>query len=117
MALEVITVCNAGDGVRSLGQEDPPGKKQEPNLVASCLRPPWTEGSLMAKNMGSERVRHDFKTATTITPVRVMKVIFSLSEAFEILGTFSQVLMAAGGDVTLLQHPAHRMYSQTGCLC
>ena len=37
------SACNAGDPVRSLGQEDPLGKEMAPHSSTLAWKIPWTE--------------------------------------------------------------------------
>ena len=50
---------NAGDMVRSLGQEDPLEKDMVPHSSILAWRIPWTEDPGGLQSMGSQRVGHD----------------------------------------------------------
>ena len=48
---------NAGDWVRSLGQEESPGEATHSSMLAWEI--PWTEGPGRLQSMGSQRAGHD----------------------------------------------------------
>ena len=50
---------NAGDRVRSLGQEDPLEKEMAPHSSTLAWKIPWTEDPGRLQFMGSQRVGHD----------------------------------------------------------
>ena len=50
---------NAGDWVRSLGQEDPLEKETATHYSIHAWKIPWTEEPGGLQSMGSERVGHD----------------------------------------------------------
>ena len=53
------STCNAGDWVRSLGQEDTLKKGMAAHSSILAWRIPWTEEPSGLQSMGSQRVRHD----------------------------------------------------------
>ena len=53
------SVCNSGDWVPSLGQEDPPEMEMAPHRSILVWRIPWTEESPWPQSMGLQRVRPD----------------------------------------------------------
>ena len=50
---------NAGDRVRSLGQEDPLEKEMASHSSTLAWKIPWTEDPGRLQFMGSQRVGHD----------------------------------------------------------
>ena len=50
---------NAGDRVRSLGQEDPLEKETATHSSIHAWKIPWTEEPGGLQSMGSQRVGHD----------------------------------------------------------
>ena len=52
------STCNAGDRVRSLGQEDPLEKGMATHSTILAWRIPWTEEPGRLQPMGSKRVRY-----------------------------------------------------------
>ena len=50
---------NAGDLIRSMGQEYPPKEGNGNPLQYSCLENPWTEEPGRLQSMGLQRVGHD----------------------------------------------------------
>ena len=53
------SVYNAGDGVRSLGREDPLEKEMAIHSSSIAWKIPWTEEVGRLQSMGSQRVGHD----------------------------------------------------------
>ena len=53
------SACNAGDPVRSLGQEDPLGTEMAPHSSTLAWKIPWTEKPGRLQSMGSQRVGHN----------------------------------------------------------
>ena len=53
------SACNAGDRVRSLGQEDLLQKVMATHSSILAWRIPWTEEPGGLQSMGSQRVRHN----------------------------------------------------------
>ena len=53
------SACNAGDLVRSLGQEESLEKGIATHASILAWRIPWTEEPGGLQSMGSQRVRHD----------------------------------------------------------
>ena len=53
------SACNAGDWVRSLGQEDPLEYKVATHSSILAWRIPWTEEPEGLQSLESRRVRHD----------------------------------------------------------
>ena len=58
------SACNAGDQVRSLGQEDPLEKGMATHSGILAWRIPWTEEPGELQTIGSQRVVHDWATNT-----------------------------------------------------
>ena len=54
-----VSVYNAGDWVRSLGQEDPLEKEMAIHFSTIAWKIPWTEEPGRLQSMGSQRVGHD----------------------------------------------------------
>ena len=48
-----MSVCNSGDQVRSLGQEDPLEKEMAPHSSTVAWKIPWTEELGRLQSMGS----------------------------------------------------------------
>ena len=53
------TACNAGDPVRSLGQDNPLEKGMATHSSIFALRIPWTEEPGGLHSTGSQRIGHD----------------------------------------------------------
>ena len=53
------SACNAGDGVGSLGGEDPLEKEVATHSSTLAWKIPWTEEPGRLQSMGSQRVGHD----------------------------------------------------------
>ena len=53
------SVYNAGDRVRSLGQDDPLEKEMAIHSSTTAWKIPWTEEPVRLQFMGSQRVGHD----------------------------------------------------------
>ena len=53
------SACNAGDLVRSLGQEDPLKKEMATHSSTLAWIIPWTEKPGRLQSMGSQRIGHD----------------------------------------------------------
>ena len=56
--------------VRSLSQEDPLEKAMAPHSGILAWRIPWTEEPGGLQSVGSQRVRHDGVTLTSVTSIR-----------------------------------------------
>ena len=53
------SACNAGDLVRSLGQEDPMEKEMATHSSILTWKTPWTEEPGRLLSMGLQRIGHD----------------------------------------------------------
>ena len=59
-------VCNDWDWVWSLGQEDPLEKEMATHSSVLAWRIPWTEEPGRLQSMGSQNVRHNWATKTSL---------------------------------------------------
>ena len=61
-----VSVCIAGDWVRSLGQEDPLEKEMATHSSVLAWKIPWMEKPGRLQSMGSQRVVSDFTSSLLI---------------------------------------------------
>ena len=90
------SACNAGDQLRSLGQEDPLEKGTATHSSILAWRIPWTEEPSGLQSMGSQRVRHNCTTNTTTkcVPKKMCAFLkaYLLKEFFEFLRVYLKIV-------------------------
>ena len=68
--------------VQSLGQEDPLEKEMATYSSTLAWKNPWTEEPCRLQSMGSQRVRHDFKTSDIVFFVLNLYLLLSPLDFF-----------------------------------
>ena len=82
--------------VQSLHWEDPLEKEMETHPSIVAWRIPWTEEPGRLQSMGSQRVRHDWVTITSLS-VKILRLYLAFTE------TYSQTQNSTSGSWCKLQ--------------